>query len=129
MSVQKKHYGIKFERALIGEISETPENNNLMVRYENENGNLVKEEFDLVVLSVGLKPRCDVKKLAEICNLELNEFNFLRTVPFSLVEAGRPGIFVCGAVSSPKDIPETVTEASAAAAKTIELLKEKGIHS
>ncbi len=120
----KKTYGIKFERALIAEISEVTENKNLVIKYESENGDLIKEEFDLVVLSVGLIPRRDIKRLAGICNLELNDWSFLKTIPFSLIETSRQGIFVCGTASSPKDIPETVTEASAAAGKAIELLKE-----
>jgi heterodisulfide reductase subunit A len=120
----KEQYGVRFERALIAEISEISENRNLLVRYENESGVLVKKDFDLVVLSVGLVPKYDIKKLAEVCSIELNDSNFVSTIPFSLVETARPGIFVCGTVSSPKDIPETVTEASAAAGITVELLKE-----
>jgi len=121
----KKEYGIKFKRALIGDIFESQDTKNLTVRYEDESGELAKEEFNLLVLSVGLKPRNDIKKLSEICKVDLDERNFIRTVPFSMVESARAGIFVCGTASSPKDIPETVTEASAAAGKAIELLQEQ----
>ncbi len=121
----KSEYGIKFKRALIGEVAESGENKNLLLRYEAEDGTLMKEEFDMVVLSVGLTPREETKKLAEVCNIELTNSNYLKTLPFSTVETLRPGIFACGSVSGPKDIPETVTEASAAAGRAVELLKEK----
>ena len=121
----KEKYRIKFKRAMIGEIAESPENKNLVLRYEDEDGNLIKEEFDMVVLSVGLRPDENIKKLAQCLNIELTEWDFLKTLPFSTTETVLPGIFVCGTVSAPKDIPETVTEASGAAQKAIELIKEQ----
>jgi len=69
----------------------------------------------MVVLSVGLNPPDDAKYLADKFGIELNEFNFAKTDIFNPVQTTKPGIFVCGAFSSPKDIPETVTQASAAA--------------
>ncbi len=121
----KEKYGIKFKRAMVGEITELSESKNLLVKYEDEDGNLNRENFDMVILSVGLRPDENAKKLAEILNLELSEFNFVKSIPFSPIETAQPGIFVCGTASSPKDIPETVTEASAAAQKAIELIKEE----
>ncbi len=121
----KEQYGIKFKRAMIGEITELANSKNLLLKYEDEDGKLNKEEFDMVVLSVGLKPDENVKRLAEILNLELSDFNFIKSLPFSPVETAHPGIFVCGTASAPKDIPETVTEASASAQKAIELIKEE----
>lgn len=110
---------------MIGEIMELPEGKNLLLQYEDEQGGLIKEEFDMVVLSVGLVPDDNVKKLAQILNLELTEFNFLKPLPFSTVKTIQPGIFLCGTASAPKDIPETVTEASGAAQKAIELIKDQ----
>jgi len=75
------------------------------------------EEFDLVVLSVGMKPPKRAVELAKILGIELNKYNFCATNTFSPVETSRPGIFVCGAFASPKDIPESVAQASGAAAK------------
>ncbi len=118
-------YGIKFKRAMIGEITEIAENKDLIVCYESEDGSLIKEEFDMVILSVGLKPDENIKRLAQCLNVELDEYNFLKTLAFSTTETALPGIFVCGTVSAPKDIPETVTEASSAAEKAMELIKEQ----
>jgi len=75
------------------------------------------EEFDLVVLSVGMKPPKRIEELAKILRIKLNKYNFCATDTFSPVETSRPGIFVCGAFASPKDIPESVAQASGAAAK------------
>ncbi|MGB9720329.1 MAG: FAD-dependent oxidoreductase [bacterium] len=121
----KEKYAIKFKRAMIGEITEISENKNLLLKFEDEDGNLKKEEFDMVVLSVGLRSDENIKRLTEILNLELTEFNFIKSAPFSPVETTKPGIFVCGTASLPKDIPETVTGASASAQKAIELMKEE----
>lgn len=120
----KKEYGIKFVRGRIGNVVELSENKNLFVQYENEAGELVKEDFELLILSVGLVPNSDIKVLAQKCGIEVAEWNFLKTAPFSITETTSLGVFVCGTVSAPKDIPESVTEASAAAGRVIELLKE-----
>jgi len=112
----KNEYGVRFVRCRVSEVKKIPETQNLRIRYETEDGKLREEEFDLVVLSVGFAPSENVKKLAENLGVELNEYGFCKTQPFHPMETSRPGVFVCGMFSSPKDIPETVTQASAAAA-------------
>ena len=112
----KNEYGVRFVRCRVSEVQETPKTQNLRIRYETEDGKLREEEFDLVILSVGFTPSENVKKLAKNLGVELNEHGFCKTQPFHPMETSRPGVFVCGMFSSPKDIPETVTQASAAAA-------------
>ncbi|GAF89003.1 unnamed protein product, partial [marine sediment metagenome] len=80
-----------------------------------EDGKIIEENFEMVVLSVGLNPPDDAKYLADKFGIELNEYKFAKTDIFNPVQTTIPGIFACGAFSSPKDIPETVTQASAAA--------------
>ncbi len=109
-------YGVRFIRCRISEVEEDSESKNLIIRYESEDGELFAEEFDLVVLSVGLGPPQKAVELASRLGVELNEFDFALTDPFTPMATSRPGIFVCGAFQSPKDIPETVTQASGAAA-------------
>ncbi|NIU38631.1 FAD-dependent oxidoreductase [Candidatus Bathyarchaeota archaeon] len=111
----KDEYGVRFVRCRVSGIEETPETQNLKIRYETEDGKLVEEEFDLVVLSIGFTPSENVKKLAKNLGIELNEYGFCKTQSFNPMETSRPGVFVCGMFSSPKDIPETVTQASGAA--------------
>jgi heterodisulfide reductase subunit A len=118
----KNEYGVRFVRCRVSEVEEIPKTKNLRIRYETESGTLHEEDFDLVVLSVGFTPSENVKKLAKNLGAELNEHGFCKTQTFHPMETSRPGVFVCGVFSSPKDIPETVTQASAAAASVGELL-------
>ncbi len=118
----KNEYGVRFVRCRVSKVEEIPETKSLRIRYETESGRLHEEEFDLVVLSVGFTPSESVKELAKNLGVELNHYGFCKTQTFYPTETSRPGIFVCGMFSSPKDIPETVTQASAAAAGVGELL-------
>lgn len=83
--------------------------------------------FDMVVLSTGFRIPADLVSLAGILGIELNGHDFARTGAFHPVETSRPGIYVCGLFEGPKDIPETMVQASAAAcmaAKDLEPRKE-----
>jgi heterodisulfide reductase subunit A len=109
-------HGVRFIRSRIAEVQETPEKD-LRIRYEREDGTLVEEVFDMIVLSIGLEPGKGVAELAEIAGVSLDGFGFCQTGETTPMDTDVPGIFVCGAFSGPKDIPETVMEASGAAAK------------
>jgi len=115
-------YRVRLIRCRPSVIEEVPETRNLRIKYETEDGKLIKEEFDLVVLSVGLEPSKGAKELASRLGIELNKYGFCKTDGFLPVETSKPGIFVSGAFSGPKDIPETVTQASAATALAAALL-------
>jgi heterodisulfide reductase subunit A-like polyferredoxin len=118
----KKEHGVRFIRCRPSSIEEVPDTKDLKIKYETEDGRLVQEEFNLVVLSIGLQPPKGADKLAEKLDIELNNHGFCKMAGFSPMAASRPGIFVCGAFSGPKDIPDTVTQASAAAAEASALL-------
>ena len=120
----RDEYGIRYIRRRISFIKEIPNSKDLKVYYESENGQIVEEIFNLVILSVGMQPNQKAKDLAQILNFELNEYGFCKTETFSPVETSKPGIYVCGAFAAPKDIPETVIEASAAAGRVNVLLSE-----
>jgi homotetrameric NADPH-dependent glutamate synthase len=111
----KGEYGVRFIPCRVSEVQQNPETEKLMIRYESEDGGLFTEEFDLVVLSVGLGPPKQAAELASRLGIDLNEYSFAETDPFKPMETSQPGMFVCGAFSGPKDIPETVTQASGAA--------------
>ncbi|MDI6638653.1 MAG: CoB--CoM heterodisulfide reductase iron-sulfur subunit A family protein [Bacillota bacterium] len=111
----KKEYGVRYVRTRVAEVSEVPATHNLIVSFESEDGRVVKEEFDLVVLSVGLEPPEGAGRLAEVFGIQLDENGFARTDALDPLATTRPGIYVCGAMQGPKDIPETVTQASGAA--------------
>jgi len=122
----KGEYGIRFVRSRVANVTEDPLTNNLYVYFaENEEPKI--EEFDMIVLSIGMQSPKNAEKLAEVCGIQLNGYKFCQTNVFSPVETSKPGIFVCGAFSSPKDIPESVAQASGAAAKAASLIaSERG---
>jgi heterodisulfide reductase subunit A-like polyferredoxin len=117
-----KELGIKYTRCRISSLKEDPRTKDILFQYQTEDGQLGTEHFDLAVLSVGLEPPAEVQALAETVGIELDHRGFCRTEPFKPVETSRPGVYVCGAFAEPKDIPESVTEASGAAAAALSLI-------
>ena len=113
-----KREGVRLVRARVHTV--LPNEEKLILHYVDEDGAVKDEPFDLVVLSVGLRPHPSLPTLSERASAPQDEFGFLKS---TLLE-NRPGVFVCGAGGGPKDIPETVVEASAAAARAETLLAE-----
>ena len=123
----KNEKGIRFIRSRPSGVEVDPLTNQLSLKYEVEANGINQEEFDMVVLSIGLSPSESSQQLAEISNVELDDLGFIKTEIDSPMETSRPGIFVCGAVQAPKDIPDTVADASGAASKASSLLaSERG---
>jgi heterodisulfide reductase subunit A len=120
----KDEYGVRFMRARISCAEEDPQTKNLRISYESDEGKFLQEDFDLVVLSVGLAPLISAKELSKTLGIELNEYAFCKTSLFEPLETSRSGVFVCGAFQGPKDIPETVAQASGAVSKVSELLSQ-----
>jgi len=121
----KEDYGVQYVRSQVSSLKENPENQNIIVRYVQEsNGRkrVAEEEFELVVLSVGLVSSPSTKELAEITGVACNRFGFAEGRAFLPALSSKEGVFLCGALSGPKDIPDTVMESSAAAALCGELL-------
>ncbi|PKP55095.1 MAG: hypothetical protein CVT89_09440, partial [Candidatus Altiarchaeales archaeon HGW-Altiarchaeales-2] len=98
-----KNMNIKYHRCLPS-VEEMCNSKNLILTYETEDGKIEQEIFDMVVLAVGLCPPKDNKKIANVSGIELNKYGFCKTTETAPVEAGREGIYVCGAFSGPKDI-------------------------
>ncbi len=116
--------GVRYIRSRVPKIEEVPATRNLVVAYLGEGDRKLSQEYDLVVLSVGMQPPKGVKLLAERFGVALNSFNFCSTLPFRPAVSSREGIYVAGPFAEPKDIPETVMQASAAASKVFSLLKD-----
>ncbi|MEN8240660.1 MAG: FAD-dependent oxidoreductase [Chloroflexota bacterium] len=116
---------INYHYGRISDIKEIPQTNNLLLEYAAADGNHTKEEFDLVVLATGLQPPDHAPELAKLLQIELNEYGFCETDKFTPLQTSRPGVFVCGAFSSPKEIAETILDASGAAAEVMRLLNER----
>ncbi len=111
----KDEHGVRFVRSRVHTIDPIPGSDSLMIGYCDEEGKIREEVFDMVVLSVGLQINNETVELADRLGLGLNKYNFASTHPFTPVNTSRPGIYACGIFQGPKDIPGSVTEASAAA--------------
>jgi heterodisulfide reductase subunit A2 len=121
-----KEKGIKFNRARVHTAYPNPDGSGgVLLEYMDDNTNeLVREPFDMFVLSVGLETSESGKQLAQTLGVELDKYNFAKTGSFAPVATSVPGIYACGAFQGPKDIPQSVAEASSAAAGAASLLTE-----
>jgi len=107
--------GVRFIKARVHSIIEVPETGDLIIQYADEAGKMKEEVFSMVVLSVGLQVQPDAAELAQRLDIKLNKYHFVDSDPFAPVATSQPGIYTCGVLQGPKDIPGSVTEASAAA--------------
>ncbi|OGN93353.1 MAG: methyl-viologen-reducing hydrogenase subunit delta [Chloroflexi bacterium RBG_13_50_10] len=122
---RSREAGVRYIRGLPGEIREGPVTKNLLVKVENTTTARVEEyDLDMVILSVGLEPKANLKKLMSVLNLSQTSDGFLMEAHPKLrpVDAPTPGIFYAGCVEAPKDIKDSVTQAGAAAARSSILL-------
>ncbi len=114
--------GIRFIRSYVSVGKEIPETRNVTIQYSTYENGVKEEEFDMVVLSVGLAPPADYERLARIFGIELDAHRFCKTNPVNPMETSRRGIFVSGAFQGPLDIPESVVTASGAGSLCGQLL-------
>ena len=118
----REQHGVKFIRSRVHTINPKGDSGDLEISYVKENGELIVDIFDMIVLSVGLEISPELKELAKKFNIELTQGNFAQTATMNPVETTTPGVFVCGAFQGPKDIPQAVVDASAAATAVGEIL-------
>jgi len=127
--VQKaqNEYGVIYLRGRVSRIYEKKDK--LIVKgADTLSGRQVEIEADLVVLANGLEPKKDAKNLAQLFHVSYDQYGFYNELHPKLapVETAISGVFLAGTCQGPKDIPDTVAQASASAAKVIGLLsKEK----
>ena len=114
--------GVNYIRSRPPVIEEVPGTSDLRVKYVTDDDHLRSREYDLVVLSVGLKPPASASALAQTFGFELDRFGFCKTTRLAPFETTRNGVFACGPFTEPKDIPETVMQASAAASRVLAML-------
>ena len=117
-----KGLGVNYVRSFISRTYEMPDTRSLRIVHVDEQMKQIEEEFDMVVLSLGLEPSASLKARAEKLGVELNRWGFAETRELKPLDTSRPGVFVGGAFQEPKDIPDTVMQASAAASRAMELL-------
>ncbi|MCH8120773.1 MAG: FAD-dependent oxidoreductase [Planctomycetes bacterium] len=120
----KEKYNVKYIYTRPSNIIQDFNTHNLSLQFTEDGKNWVEEEFDMVVLSSGLCSTKYAKKLADVCSIELNEYNFAKSSYFAPTVSSKEGIYLAGTFESPKDIPESVVQASGAAAGAMELLAD-----
>ena len=112
------HYGVNYVRGRPGEIRRNPLTGDLTLWYENtKEGKVSEMEVDLVVLCTTMIARPENTELAETLGLELDDWGFFKPKDSVMnpIETDKPGMFVCGCCHGPRDIPESVAEASGTA--------------
>lgn len=125
-SAKSKH-GINFIRSRVSDVERDEETGKLVLKHCDERGSTSSSEYDMVVLSVGLSPKRQVQELFKRSGIKTDRFGYVWTNEMESPKSSRDGIFVCGAASGPKDIPETVVEASAAASESSKIAAERSI--
>jgi heterodisulfide reductase subunit A len=114
--------GVRFIRSYVSIGREIPETKNVTIRYSTPDDGVKEEEFDMVVLSIGLNPPANAQGLADKFGIELDSHGFAKTMATDPLKATRPGVFISGSVQGPTDIPESVYAASGAGSQIGELL-------
>jgi heterodisulfide reductase subunit A2 len=114
--------GIRFFRSYPSIVKEDPVTHNVTIRYSTPEDGVIEEEFDMVVLSIGMNPPKEVEKIAQLYGIELEEHDFCRLDPTNPMLTNQKGIFVSGALQGPIDIPESVFSASGAGSQIGEML-------
>ncbi|MFX0081103.1 MAG: FAD-dependent oxidoreductase [Candidatus Hodarchaeota archaeon] len=120
----QEEYGVKYFQTKVNRILEDPETNDLIIHYEDlKTGEFKDFKANLVVLASPLVPSNGTRKLAEILDIELDDYSFFKEKTyFNKSLSSREGIFLAGFCQGPMDIPETVADASGVASQIATLL-------
>ncbi len=122
----KNQHCVNFIRSRVYEVTEAVDGSgDAIIRYSTEDGKILSEQYDLVVLSVGIEPGDSSKELAKLLDLKVNKYGFAELETLTGVNTSKEGVFAAGAFSGPRDIPETVIQASAAAGAASAILADE----
>ncbi len=127
--------GVKFVRGRVAEVSDCPlspaEQGTLIVRVEDTLAGMVRRiPLDMVVLAVGMEPQANAQEVRRIMNMSCSaEGWFLEKHPkMAPVSTFTDGVFIAGCCQGPKDIPDSIAQAGAAAAEALALIDAGGIN-
>ncbi len=119
--------GLKYIRGRVAEILQDEELNPVVYYEDTEQRKVVSMTLDMVILANACSPSKGIAKVAELLGLELDENNFVKTHPNRPLDTNVAGIFSCGCAQGPLDIPESVAQASSAAARAAEVVMTEGL--
>ena len=119
-----EQYGVNYIKGQVGKVIPQPDGSLLVQGSDLIDNKQILKKADMVVLATAIEPNPDVRKIATMLTASIDTNNFLTEAHAKLrpVESPTAGIFLSGVCQGPKDIPETVSQAGAAAAKVIGLL-------
>ncbi len=118
----EREYNVTYVRSRVAEVTQDDQDNPVIWYEDLSSGQARSETVDLAVLAISLAPRRGAKELAAVLGVELDQDNFIKTDAFSPLDTTRQGVFACGYCRGPADIPESVAQASGAAARAAEAL-------
>lgn len=121
----REKHNIQYTNCRVSSIREEPGTSDLILTYADADGTQHEERFEMVILATGMQPPDTAKHIADVLNIDLNEHGFCMTDKFQPLQTSTPGVFVCGAFSSPKEIAETIIDASGSAAEVMRLLNDR----
>ena len=119
-----EQYGVNYIKGQVGKVIPQPDGSLLVQGSDLIDNKQILKKADMVVLATAIEPNPDVRKIATMLTASIDTNNFLTEAHAKLrpVESPTAGIFLSGVCQGPKDIPETVAQAGAAAVKAIGLL-------
>ena len=120
----KSKYGVEYIYTRPSAVKQDFKTHDLLLQFTEDGKNWAEQEFDMIVLSCGLCSSAESSKLAQVCQIETNRYNFAESADFVPTASSREGIYLAGLFEGPKDIPESVVQASGAAAQAMELLAD-----
>jgi len=118
----EREYNVRYVRGRVGEITRDGDGRPVIWYEDMASGGRGRDAVDLAVLGMSLLPRRDARELAGILGIQVDEYGFVVTDPFSPADTTRPGVFTCGYCRGPADIPESVAQGSGAAARAAEVV-------
>ena len=116
---------IVYKRSRVAEITKNADECPVLIYEDTLEQKVKKETFDLVVLATACAPVKSTGKIADILSIDIDQYGFFKTEPANPLDTTRQGIFVCGCAHSPMDIPESVAQASSAAARAVQAVMKK----
>jgi heterodisulfide reductase subunit A len=121
----EREYGVNYVRSRVARITEDDAHNSIIHYEDVATSRPARMAVDLAVLATSLIPRPETAHLAEMLDIEVDHDGFVKTEPFAPLDTTRPGVFAAGCCRGPFDIPESVTQASAAAARAARAIGDR----
>ncbi|NOX35157.1 MAG: CoB--CoM heterodisulfide reductase iron-sulfur subunit A family protein [Deltaproteobacteria bacterium] len=116
---------VSYKRSRVAEITKDADENPVLIYEDTKEQKVKRQTFDLVVLATACAPAKGNRKIADILKIDVDQYGFFKTDSANPLDTSRSGVFVCGCAQNPMDIPESVAQASSAAARAAQTVINK----